>query len=229
MVCVRKFLSFTLAGCMSVFAMATNGMESHTKLWSVGTVIGLVSPDSQVKYYLEPQLRLIDDKYKFNQFLFLGGLGYQFNSDVMVFVGPGWVVSKNPQGKVFHEYRIWQQVMWRAYLSPNLVINSRTRLEERRNLDAPQLAYRLRERVWARIPLQHWSGHSLSMFDEMFFNLNHPQWVSPYLFEQNRAFVGVGTQMSKSTVIDVGYLNQYIHNRVNRLDHVLLLNVTMIS
>lgn len=202
-------------------------MESYDKYWSVAIITGSLEKSPSFKYYLEPQLRLIDDNRVFNQLLLLGGLGYQINTNMTVYLGPGWILSKTPQGNKTHEKRLWEQLNWMLLSTPNLNINSRTRLEERKDTNASQMAIRLRERVWMKVPIKNSDKVSFSFFNEIFLNLNHPQWVSPYLFEQNRAFIGISTQISKSTVIDAGYLNQYIHAVKNRLDNVLLLSFTV--
>jgi hypothetical protein len=206
-----------------------HGARAYTKYWSVANIIGPISKNAPFKYYLEPQLRLVDTPAVFNQFLFLGGVGYQFNPDVMFFIGPGWISTKSLNNTTIIERRLWQQLNWRVLNRPSLTLISRTRLEERSQMTQPQAAFRLRERLWLRAPLKGWKSYSFSCFDELFLNLNHPRWTSPYLFEQNRAFLGIAKQLSKSAVIDVGYLNQFIHTFNNQMDNVILLSFTMIT
>ncbi|CEG56113.1 DUF2490 domain-containing protein [Legionella fallonii] len=215
---------------LSLVIYPVNATRTYTKDWSVANIIAPLSEGSSFKYYLEPQLRLIDTRSVFNQFLFLGGLGYQFNPDLMLFIGPGWIEIKNPINNTSStEKRLWQQLNWRILNNSNLTLNSRTRLEERNHTPRSQIAFRLRQRLWFRVPLQQWSGYSFSFFDEIFFNLNHPSWTSPYLLEQNRAFIGMAKQLSKSAILDVGYLHQYLHSFTNQSDNVLLLSLTMIT
>ncbi len=216
------FSLFLLIGIKSA-----NSMESYDKYWSVAIITGSIPNNPSLKYYLEPQLRLIDDRYVFNQLLLLGGLGYQINKDMTVFLGPGWIIYKLPQGRESQEIRLWEQLNWLLVNTPRLNINSRTRLEERKDISVPQIAIRFRERIWMRVPFKNWDKYSFSCFNEIFLNLNHLQWVAPYFFDQNRAFIGISKQLSKSTIIDAGYLNQYIHSVKNRLDHVLLLSFTV--
>lgn len=203
--------------------------RAYNKQWVVATVIGSMPVNPVFKYYLEPQLRFIDDHYFFNQTLQLGGLGYQFNKNITLFAGPGWVITKTPSGQSTHETRYWQQLNWLILNKSSLNINSRTRLEERERTDTAQMAVRFRQRIWMRIPFEKWERHSFSIFDELFFNLNHPYWVSPYLLEQNRAFVGITTQLSKSMLVDIGYLNQYLRpsNTNSISDHVFLVSFTI--
>ncbi|KTD68599.1 hypothetical protein Lste_1757 [Legionella steelei] len=207
---------------------ATHSTRTYSKDWAVANIIGPISENSSFKYYLEPQLRLIDTPSVFNQFLYLGGLGYQFNRNVMLFIGPGWILTKTPENKTHTEKRLWEQLNWQVMKDSNLSINSRTRLEERQRSDQSQIAFRLRERLWLRVPLKKWQSYSFSCFNEFFFNLNHPSWTSPYLFEQNRAFIGIAKNLSKTAILDIGYLNQFLHSSQNQNDNVLLLSLTMI-
>lgn len=216
-------LSFFL--CLGI--QSAHATVSENKAWSVATIIGSFSQDSSFKYYLEPQLRLIDNNSVFNQLLFLGALGYQFNKDMTLFAGSSWIAAKTMQSDLMYEKRFWQQFNWQMLSTENWNINSRTRLEERINQNEAPTAFRFRERIWLRIPLKKWEGYSFSSYDEVFFNLNHPKWVSPYLLEQNRVFVGLSRQLSQSVIMDVGYLNQYQHSFKNQMDHVASLGFTL--
>ncbi len=220
------FLKITL-GLLLFIGMSCAHSTSYNKGWVVSSITGPISDSSSFKYYLEPQLRLIDDTYFFNQFLFLGGLGYHFNTNMSLYIGPGWIVTKTPEGVTTHENRYWEQFNWKLLDKPNLNLNSRTRFEQRENVDEARMALRLRERMWLRIPFKNNGKYSFSIFDEMFFNLNHPKWVSPYLFEQNRAFIGIAAQLSKSILMDVGYLNQHFRSTTRQTDNVLLLSFTV--
>ena len=228
----RISCSFGIKIIVSIFlciSMQTaNSTRTYSKDWAVVNIIGSISENSPFKYYLEPQLRLIDNRSVFNQFLFLGGLGYQFNPNLMFFVGPGWILIKPPTNNTHTEKRWWQQLNWRIVNDSNFSLQSRTRLEERQQSNQSQTAVRLRERLWLRIPFK-WHNYSLSTFNEFFFNLNHPQWTSPYLFEQNRAFIGIAKQLSKSTIMDLGYLHQSIYSHNHETSNVILLSFTMIN
>lgn len=210
-----------------IFSNAAYSTEYHTKEWIVATIIGSFSENQNLKYYIEPQLRLIDDPYVFNQAFILTGLGYQLTPAVMIFAGPGFVVTKNTEGQTYNEYRLWQQLNWQIFNDSSLSLNSRTRLEEKQRSDQMQIAIQLRQRLWARIPIKNTNQYYYSIFDEVFFNLNHPTWVSPYFFDQNRAFVGIGKQLTKNTMIDFGYLNQLQLGPPRQISHVMLLSFSI--
>ena len=204
--------------------------RSYTKYWSTASIIGSVSKDSPFKYSLEPQIRLIDTPSVFEQFLLLAGAGYQFNPDLMFFIGPSWIYNKSPETNTFsEEKRLWQQINWRALNNSILTLNSRTRLEERSQEDQSQIALRFRERLWLRVPFKNQEKYSFSCYDELFLNLNHPDWTSPHLFEQNRAFIGIGRQLFNSATLDIGYLNQFNHSFTNQTSNVVFLAFSMSS
>lgn len=220
-----KIIILCLFASNSAFAA-----RSYTRYWSAANIVGSISKDSAFKYSLEPQLRLIDTPSVFNQFFVLAGAGYQLNPDLMFFIGPGWIYTKSPETSRFREEKwLWQQINWRAVNHSNLRLNSRTRLEERHQDGNSQIALRFRERLWLRVPFKGQETYYFSCFDELFFNLNHPSWTSPYLFEQNRTFIGIGRQLSQSTTMDAGYLNQFNHSYKNQTNNVILLSFSMIS
>jgi len=217
--------------CLFIGTQSANSTRAYNKAWAVTTIIGSMPFNPAFKYYIEPQIRFIDDDYLFNQTLQFGGLGYQINKNVVIFTGAGWIITKTPEGDSTHETRFWQQLNWLMLINSSLNINSRTRLEERKLTDAAQMAVRFRQRIWMRVPFKKWERHSFSVNNEFFFNLNHPHWVSPYLLEQNRAFVGISTQLTKSMTADIGYLNQYARpsNTNTFSDHVFLLSFNIAS
>jgi len=58
--------------------------------------------------------------------------------------------------------------------------------------------------------------------DEVFFNLNKPSWITSSTFDQNRFFIGVGTEINPYTNVLIGYLNQLQSSAPkDNLNHVL--------
>lgn len=214
-----------------IFVIFCNKMAyaviSYNKYWAPATIIGAFSKDNEWKYYFEPQLRLIDDPYVFNQWLLLAGAGYPLTDKVVFFAGPGWVVSKDPLGKLNYEKRLWQQVNWVVLNTHQANLHSRTRVEEAERNDLVQASVSFRQRFWLRLPLQVKSIYSFSCFNEVFINLNYPVWNTPSWFEQNRTFIGMAVQINPTVLLDVGYLNQYINAERKELSHVILFNFTV--
>ncbi len=221
---------FLLLLYLSSFNIAFgSGIKEHTKIWNSAVLMGPLTTDKRIKYYFEPQLRLIDNKYKFEEGLLFAGIGYQTTPSLILFFGDAWVTSRKSTGNYVQENRVWQQANWNAINSAAFSIISRTRLEERKILSESQWAIRLRQRFMLRIPLTNWENHSLVLSDEVFFYFNHPKWIgNNRFFAQNRGFLGIGTKLSKQMSFDIGYLNQYQFTNPNQMSHVLFssLNIT---
>ena len=217
---VTFFIAFTIS--QSIFAT-----DYYTKQWTVATIVGPFSNNSQLRDYVEPQLRLIDDPYVFNQSFILMGLGYQFFQNLIFFAGPGWVFTKNTMGQTSDEYRLWQQLSWQIINNPSITLDSRTRLEEKEKTDESSVRVDLRQRLWARIPIKNTNNYYYSLFDEVFFNSNPPSWGNNTVFYQNRAFIGIAKMVSKHTLIDFGYLNQYVWGQGTQMSNVIYLSTTV--
>ncbi len=196
---------------------------STGKSWSTFTVNGT---KGNLLYYVEPQLRLIDrngDPYDINQFLFNMGVGRPVSSQWQLWIGQTFATnSQDADPGDYEEYRLWQQAVW-SNVYNNMMVISRSRLEERRSFDYTELACRFRERIITSFPLTHFI--SLELSDEFFFNLNHANWIATNTFDQNRAYIGLAQKISDSWAFGIGYMNQYLTTSPSQLDNVLVLNV----
>lgn len=224
---IRTILKQCFFICLISLISCFDAKGNVNKFWFVTTYTAPLKQNSALRYYLEPHLRLMTRSSFFKQSLMLGGIGYQLNPAIILLTGVGSVLTQTAQGRLLHESRYWQQVNWLAWNTFKANLNIRFRLEERHIQLDPQIAIRFRERAWLRVPIKNWKGHYVSSFDEIFFNFNHPNWVSPYTFEQNRFFIGLGTQITPSTMMDIGYLNQYLHSYKNEWENILFLSFTI--
>jgi hypothetical protein len=221
--------SIKLIAPLILFCMLRNAYcaEHHTKQWNSSTMVGSLAHSEKMKYYLETQLRFIDDRYIFNQAFLLTGLGYQFTPAVSLFAGPGLVVTKNSEGQQFTEYRLFQQLNWLLTENKNPTsLISRTRLEQKERTNESGILWQLRQRLWLRIPIPYTNQYYYSMFDEVFFNFNNPGWASSRFFEQNRAFIGFAKQLTKNTLLDIGYLNQQQFGPPHQVSNVMIISFT---
>lgn len=226
---IKKYAHFLFIIFLSYIMLVSPSfsMEHYTKLWLTNVSTLSFTSNPKLKYYLEPQLRLIDNHNKFNEVFFLTGIGYQVTPTILLLTGPGWILTETTQDQMEHEFRLWEQMNWQPISPTQYSIISRSRLEERKQTNNPGIAIRFRERLWVRIPIKHSNAYSLSLFDEVFMNLNHPAWVSPDFMSQNRAFIGIGKQLSPTAILDIGYLNQYIMSQQNQINHVALVSLTI--
>lgn len=218
-----KLCVFLLIGLVNV----SYAVEHYTKQWTGSTIIGSFPQNNKFKYYIEPQLRLIDNEYVFNQALLFLGLGYEPIRPVMFFMGPAFVEGKTNTGETYQEYRLWQQINWQVAENPIIIVNSRTRMEEKERSNAPGIALQLRQRMWVRVPFKNLKKYYFSTYDEVFFNFNHPEWTSLYFFEQNRAFIGIGKELAPNILLDVGYLNQIQFGPPKQISNIFLVSISV--
>jgi len=223
---MQKIIALVALMILSHCALGQNTVR-YFKFWDNTVIIGSLSENKKWKYYLEPNIRLIARRKKFDEGLIYAGFGYQFTPNAIFFLGDAWITTQTLQARYMRENRVWQQILWNALTSPRLNLIVRLRLEERKDISQPRWAMRWRQRLMFRIPFGTESRYSLVLFDEMFFNLNHPSWVSNRVLEQNRAFIGIGTRISKYSNLDVGYLNQTRFAATGQINHVLLISFAM--
>lgn len=60
--------------------------------------------------------------------------------------------------------------------------------------------------------ISHDNKIDLIIFDEFFNNFNGNGEIENTTLIQNRAFAGLGYNFNKTTHLEIGYMNQYIHN-----------------
>lgn len=206
--------------------------EHHTRSWNMAIITGSLTKNSEIKYYLQPQLNFIDDKYKFNNAFLYAGIGYQSAPNVILWLMNGFVYTKKLNGSLARTDIIRQQINWNFTKMDNLQMSSTSRMEERKRFSEAEWSLRLRENLQLRYSIPHWEKHSLVLFDEIFLSLNTPKWINSHTFvQQNRAFIGIGTEISKQVAFDLGYLNQYeFKKNSNEMNNVLnfILNVTFV-
>ena len=145
-------------------------------------------------------------------------------------MGYAWILTKQKGDGHSQEHRIWQQLTWSPKLEP-LTLSSRTRLEQRFLDTGDDLGWRFRQFVKGTIPIAGNSQLFLSVYDEVFFDLNGTDWGQSSGFSQNRLFLGLGWRFDPPLrgvplSVEVGYLNQLIRKRSSsdRLNHILSIN-----
>lgn len=188
------------------------------KLWMAIDLKGSLTEKTQ--YYLEPQLRFISDSKTINEENMYVGLGYTYTPRVNFWVGNTYQKAYKTSGNNTQQYRIWEQISWDIYDTQALQIDSRTRLEERKQEYSTSWNLRLRERVTFNFPLKN--NHAIVIYDEIFFSLNNTSWVNDAFINQNRLFIGISKPLARKALhLDVGYLNQFVSDNPNQLNHVL--------
>ena len=215
----RSILMLCLLGCLVTTSWSVSTTE---KDWSSFTLTGNYN---WFLYNVEPQLRLINADNPFNQFLINAGGGRQVLPFLELWLGQTMTTtSQDASDRSLEEYRTWEQAIMKFdILSAKLI--SRTRLEQRKSLDFPNWAGRIRERLMLTIPLTE--NMSLAIGDEVLLNTKRPDWITTGTWDQNRAYIGVVQQLSNNLFLNVGYMNQHIFTKPAQNDAVLVINVQL--
>ncbi len=212
---LQKYLRW-LFYCLLIFvshAFASNPTELFRE-WSKIDVTGPYNSDwSDLRYEAFFESRNQETRLDF-------ATGYRFTPLISAWSGFTWISPNNGNPQI---YRPWQQLIWELFdKNPIILFQTRTRLEELKQEGQPVWLLRVRER-W-RIAFPEKLPHKLTpvIYDEVFFNINQPSWVSTKIIDQNRFFVGIDTPPLKKTFIEIGYINQYIFTvPINHMAHIL--------
>jgi hypothetical protein len=174
--------------------------------------------------HLEAQWRrnnvIIDNQ----QLLLRSGIIYYLNSQALLTAGYCFVETY-PYGAyaakaAFPENRIWEQLQLKNTIGTVEMIN-RFRLEQRfvnaptwsnGEYEAGEAIYTNRARMMTRFSVP-FKGNAIedrsfyiSAFDEVFINFG--KHVAFNIFDQNRAYLGIGYKIPKAGRLEIGYLNQ---------------------
>jgi Protein of unknown function (DUF2490) len=183
--------------------------------------------DSRWGVHLEGQIRRQDGLADWQQLVLRPGVNYQANRFLMLSAGYAYVRSypRDPLG-LRNENRIWEQSLLR-YSTGKVAWSSRYRFENR-FIEETSGAYRFENRFralqQATVPV---SKHFyVTGYDEIFV------WVPPYqassLFDQNRAYAGLGFNIKPGWRFESAYMNQALLLRSGRaleLNHILVFSV----
>ncbi len=161
------------------------------------------------------------------QSLARGGVQYNFNNDVSVLLGYGYIITfpygDYPPGRYYTpEHRIFEQLAWTESYK-RVSINHRLRLEQRMigKIDQKAADYkingynylnRVRYQMRLNVPLNHTKMEPktwyAAAFDELFIGFGSN--VNQNIFDQNRLAVLGGYQFTKSVKLEAGFLSQIV-------------------
>lgn len=149
--------------------------------------------------------------------------GYAFGSSLLVHAGYAWIPTLADEGDSAHEHRIWQQALYTPTLGDLVKLQLRPRLEQRFG-DGDDIGHRLR--LFAR---GQWTPggmpFDLVVWDELFLQLNDTDWGAKSGFDQNRLFVGAGTELKlRGSRVDAGYIN-VVFPGDKETQHVIAVNL----
>ncbi|MDQ2995070.1 MAG: DUF2490 domain-containing protein, partial [Pseudomonadota bacterium] len=123
-----RFIIATLyCCCLTAFA---EDIVHRTKSWNGITMYGSLSEDKCLKYFLETQLRFVDEDIKFESTYLEAAVGRQTLPSMVFWLGFRVEAVTDYQGGIAKGTILWQQVSGELYKSTYIRITDRTRLEE---------------------------------------------------------------------------------------------------
>lgn len=217
-----------LAACI-VSPRAALATENAPGTWAIFTTTDAFQTDdgaSRWRYWFDAQARYFDLGSGINQYLVRPAIGYQIGDNLRGWVGYARFRSRNRVGNVTDENRYWQQLDWTAGRWNDGTITMRARLEQRSVSSGDDIGVVLRFSTKYVRPLDRARGTQLILALEPFVDLKDTDWGGNSGLGQNRLFVGVGWQLSDTTSLEAGYMNQYIwaDSGEDRINHLALLN-----
>jgi hypothetical protein len=210
-----------------IFTLSTRcfALDQEVKQW-IGFNAQQKYDNSAWRTLIFSQLRFTDQSHPLKVFLLEGGLGYQPNLHHSGWLGYRWS-ARNPYNDFSQENQLFQQYIYiNNYISHNIIF--RTRLEEITRSNDGQIALRLRQRFATE--LHYYIGRNTLPFiyDELFFQLNHPNYMPHTFLGENRLFLGVNLRHSQLAWWEIGYINQYQvrtpQQSQNIMSHVISVN-----
>ncbi len=217
------FLLAGLAWAPIASADTDNDFGAWGAVQAQGSFVNSELEQNRWLWWMEGQVRLFNDASRFGQSIIRPGVGYKLSDHISIWSGYAWIYT-SPLGKDdIDEHRIWQQLSWGdAYSWGNLA--TRTRLEQRFVSSGNDTGWRFRQLLKYTHPIIS-NRVYLSVWDEVFVNINNTDWGANSGFGQNRAFAGIGIFIDPKHQyrFEFGYLNQFINREksTNQMNHVI--------
>ena len=214
--------------------LAEADVESDGGFWWMGLGQGSleeIGPKlARLRWWLDLQLRFMDESDGFHQGIVRPGVGYAVTDHTTLWAGYAWIRTSPAQGPDSDEHRVWQQLSWSRQLAP-VSIQLRSRLEQRFVSTGDDVGWRFRQFVKLGRPFRSEPRLSLVGYDEIFFNLNDTDWGASGGFDRNRLFIGLAWRFDAGgrVVGELGYLNQFVRNqgRPDGVNHLLAVNLLL--
>lgn len=184
--------------------------------------------NTELSALTDVQIRTWEMGHNLNQLLLRSTLYYPIAPEFKLGLGYGYILTDPSFETVeddnyFHEHRIHGDILFTRNFSHGAWIN-RYRFEQR-YLSNEGNGFDLSQRVryMSRINYQLTSKFSLSVFDEVFLNLDRP------VFGQNRLYFGMGYQATPLLNVQLGYMKNHFSNaNFNRIVITLWYNTSSI-
>jgi hypothetical protein len=176
-----------------------------------------------VGLHLESQIRRADYGEHWQQLLLRPGINYTISPALTLSAGYAWVETY-PYGDIpvaadFPEHRCGSRPSFRTKPSASTgrIVSGWSSAASAKwhaaTGDVTNWRYENRIRYMLRttIPLSDDKKWYLALWDEVFFNFGSN--VSMNYLDQNRAFIGLGRQLSDTTKLEIGFMEQTVQRR----------------
>lgn len=229
---VRRFLFVVLFPLLAAAA----GRETDHNIHGWYAYFG-DHPVSRSKWgvHLESQWRRHDLAATGQQFLLRPGVNYQATRALMLTAGYAFARSHTYSdfavpAPATNEHRSWQQA-WFRYGSESVRWSTRIRFENRFigvNNPPGQTSYRFENRIraWQQVTAPITPRLYLTAYDEIWLYVK--PYVSKSVFDQNRAYGGIGFHLKPDLRLEVAYMNQTLLQRSGaalELNHTLVVSL----
>lgn len=151
------------------------------------------------------------------------GVGYVIRPWLTVWLGYAWIAEfADANGARSDEHRVWEQLTL-DYRSSGILLQSRTRVEQRFRDGA--VAHRFRQAARFNFQPRESLPLGLVAWDELFLGMVGASWAKRG-FDQNRFFVGPAVFAFEGIFrVEVGYQLNYLSRSPKRIEHVLAFNL----
>jgi len=187
-------------------------MDQRAALWADIDVRGYFKNSEKWKYFFQHQTRIDTDTQVFETAFIRGAIEYLIKPTMSVWLGYDFRgLMNNTNNRLEYEQRVWEQFLIFVINTDNLILALRSRFEQRDDLNERGTALQWRQMISIKLRKKIRNRITPIIFDEMFFNLNHPVWVSNDTLSQNRVFIGIIIPNKRKTLTcSIGYINQLI-------------------
>jgi hypothetical protein len=181
--------------------------------------------ESRWGIHAEAQFRRRDGIAKWQQLLLRPGVNFQASKKVMLTTGYAYVRS-TPAAT---EHRLWEQA-WIRYRTGSVAWSTRLRFENRFLRTGRDYRYENRFRAWQQVRISLAPRKYLTAYDEFWV------YVKPYAsgswFDQNRAYIAAGFELTPTLRLETGYMNQALLARTGtrlEFNHTLMLSIFSVA
>ena len=173
------------------------------------------------------QLRSNDGWERPRNFIGRAGASYALTPTLSLAAGYAYIDTYTPDSPTLTENRTWQQLLLVQKIGGN-PLTHRLRLEQRfieRATGGDVYSDRLRYFARLQVPLQASGskpfshGYYAAFQNEVLLHLSGRSDLNGQLFDQNRAYAGIGFRISPRADVEVGYLNQHLNGRTRDTDN----------